>query len=168
MPKIRPLPEVAADIEYDPTEGKYRWKDPDAHPARRKGWMTPKAIHPYFRIGNHYAYHLAWYIMTGEEVPSGMMIDHIDGDPTNDRWDNLRMVTPTENALNSQPKKTSRTGFRCVYGPYDKKSNPYQVYICGKYSSYHPTLEAAVTYRDNHPAWQEGVKARSARHPQGA
>jgi hypothetical protein len=38
--------------------------------------------------------HLAWLYMTGA-WPDGE-IEHIDGDPLNDRWSNLRLKTPAQ------------------------------------------------------------------------
>lgn len=41
-----------------------------------------------------------WYIMTGKFPERGMVIDHIDRDPSDNRWRMLRKVTPGENSLN--------------------------------------------------------------------
>lgn len=42
---------------------------------------------------------LVWETFNGE-IPEGMQIDHIDGNPENNRLDNLRCVTAKENSNN--------------------------------------------------------------------
>lgn len=45
----------------------------------------------------------------------GQIVDHIDGDPMNNRRSNLRLCTPAENAANKHPAFHSATGFVGVY-----------------------------------------------------
>lgn len=48
--------------------------------------------------------------MTGS-TPRGL-VDHIDRDSTNDKWDNLRLATKSSNAWNSRKtKRASSSGF---------------------------------------------------------
>lgn len=51
--------------------------------------------------------------MTSEWPPDGMEVDHIDCDPTNDKWSNLRLATRAQNCANSTARKNS-TGFKGV------------------------------------------------------
>jgi len=44
------------------------------------------------------AHRVIWLLVHGEVPPEGMEIDHIDGNPENNRIDNLRVVSHTENA----------------------------------------------------------------------
>ena len=81
---------------------------------------------------------LAWVLFYGEAIPEGLVIDHINGDPSDNRIVNLRLVTQKDNARNCRRKKRPakredqyvETG---VYGvKYDKKYNCYIVWIDGK------------------------------------
>lgn len=53
--------------------------------------------------------HRIIYAMMGVEVPAGMEIDHKNRDPWDNRWDNLRIATPTQNSFNSLKGSRSRT-----------------------------------------------------------
>ena len=70
-----------------------------------------------------YLYHRAVWLYTYGEPPKE--IDHIDGDPTNNRVSNLRAVTPHENKLNTvYPwKPNKKTGLPGVCQIKDKLKN---------------------------------------------
>lgn len=61
-----------------------------------------------------YAHTLIHFIVTGKWVPEGMCIDHIDGDGTNNRWENLRVVSLSANQLNRH-KTPSLSGYVGVH-----------------------------------------------------
>lgn len=66
-----------------------------------------------------YAHRLAWQLMTGD-VPS-MQIDHINGDRTDNRWQNLREASQYENCLNSKKRSDNASGHKGV--SWSKSSN---------------------------------------------
>ena len=70
----------------------------------------------YWMIGiNGKAYQrsrLFWTFMNGD-IPKGMEIDHINRDRSDDRIENLRVVTPSENCKNKSCY--SNTGYKFIY-----------------------------------------------------
>lgn len=63
---------------------------------------------------------LAWIYETGE-IPK-TDIDHIDNNPNNDAFSNLRLATRSENLANKRKTKSNRSGYKGVhYMPLNKK-----------------------------------------------
>lgn len=90
------------DIHWSPWQGstekgtdKWRWKN-----VTRDGRLHINTqIHRYM-FGN----------------PKGMVIDHIDGDPSNNQCSNLRVVTQSQNNANQHgAKRGSKSGVKGVY-----------------------------------------------------
>lgn len=79
----------------------------------------------------HISYHvLVWILSTDKDIPAGYYIDHINGNKTDNRIENLRLVTQRQNMQNM---KCHREGcFRGVQYRADKgKWNP-RIWINGK------------------------------------
>lgn len=74
----------------------------------------------------HSAHRIAWLIMTGEwsKYPD-FEIDHINGDPSGNRWANLRKVTKSDNQRNACQRVNNTSGVHGVnWKPkYNKKEN---------------------------------------------
>ena len=66
------------------------------------------------------AHILAWFYMTGEwRHPE---IDHKDTDATNNKWDNLRLATRSQNCANSRLGKNNTSGYKGVsWNPVKKR-----------------------------------------------
>lgn len=117
-------------LEYDKDTGDITWKI--IFPGRKAGFVVPqhKNQMPYISLSiekiGFKAHRLIWVLMTGERPPRGMHIDHIDGDATNNRWSNLRLCKPKENARNSRTPKNSSTGLKGV----TKSGDKFRAYIC--------------------------------------
>lgn len=102
----------------------------------------------------YYAHRLAVLYMTGlmptEEV------DHIDGDGTNNRWNNLRCVSRVVNGRNCRQKANlAKSGESCVYWRPDRgyyqvkvRTSTKRITVSGL-----STIEAAVIVRNN--LWKE-------------
>lgn len=72
------------------------------------------------------AHQLAWIYMTGEWPY--LDVDHKDNNLLNNKWSNLRLATPSQNAANKR-KQQNKTGFKGVHNVVGSKINPYSAYI---------------------------------------
>lgn len=143
-------------LHYDPDTGVFTWR---AGPGFRRdldGKTAGCCQGPDGRIElmvsyvNYKAHRLAWLYMTGR-WPLGE-IDHRDGDPSNNKWSNLREVSRGVNQQNlRRAHKDSSTGllgvvprdgrFRAVIcmnrkrhhlGTYDTPEAAHAAYVRGK------------------------------------
>ena len=71
------------------------------------------------------AHRLAWLYMAGAFPPD--QIDHIDQNPSNNRFNNLRAVTGSENQHNRKMTCTNTSGFKGV--SYDKPGKKWKANI---------------------------------------
>lgn len=64
-----------------------------------------------FKIGNKVirSHRVVWEMHNGE-IPEGFEIDHISGDSTDNRIENLRLVTSRENSMNGRIRSDNKTG----------------------------------------------------------
>jgi len=83
------------------------------------------------------------------EAPKGMHVDHINGNPLDNRKSNLRICTHAENSNNTGPRKNNTSGYKGVYWAKRNKRwlaqithNGKQVYI----GHYKDKEEAARAY----------------------
>lgn len=95
-------------LSYDPQTGDMTWKKlPVSKQARlgKPAGYVPAGNYRQIGIGGklYNAHRLAWLYMTGEWPKH--YIDHRDGDKSNNRWDNLREATSSENLCNRGPQK---------------------------------------------------------------
>lgn len=84
-------------------------------------------------------------VLRGVEFEDGMVIDHKDGDITNNSRDNLRVITQAMNCKNQKMRKNNTSGYTGI--SYHKASGRYIVRctINGeRINRSHETLEGAV------------------------
>jgi hypothetical protein len=102
-------------LHYDPDTGEFRWLVQNKS-NRRTDIAGCRAQSEHWCInikGRSYrAHQLAWLYMTGEW--GRPLIDHRDGNPLNNRWDNLRLASHANNAANRGRLRTNRSGFKGV------------------------------------------------------
>lgn len=145
-----PLPSLAslqALYDYDPLSGELSLKS---------GGKLSEVSHGGYLVHREYlgngcyapvrrAHRIAWKMHYGEEPPP--VIDHIDGDPQNNRISNLRSATVRENCLNRRGHR--RKGRQLPKGVYQREgaSTYYVTFkIEGKlkYIATFPTVEQAA------------------------
>ncbi len=50
--------------------------------------------------GNKYLQHRLCFLFKGVDIPEGMCVDHLNGHRSDNRWENLRLVTHVQNSIN--------------------------------------------------------------------
>jgi hypothetical protein len=101
-------------LDYHAESGEFRWRYRDDLAASWNGKMPGRLagtnLYGYVSIrinGRRYlAHRLAWIMVRGP-IPPGCQIDHADKDPSNNRLDNLRLATQSQNNANSIHKSAS-------------------------------------------------------------
>lgn len=79
------------------------------------------------------------------------VVDHINGDPSDCRRNNMRICTQKQNSYNTQIKRNNKTGYKGV--SYSNSRNRYEACICvdrktrhlGRYKT---AIEAAKAYNE--------------------
>jgi hypothetical protein len=106
-------------LSYDPATGEFRWRQ-----TTRNGWVGKIAgtvdireYAGYRRIEilgrSFYAARLAWFYMT-KKWPA-RLVDHKNGIPADDQWENLRQADRVQNGHNRKISKKNKSGMTGVY-----------------------------------------------------
>lgn len=102
-------------LEYNPETGIFRWKKPKY--GRRKNKIAGCKNHNgYIMIthkGKKYQAHRLAFLYMGGYMPENI-VDHIDRDPSNNKWDNLREVSHQCNMRNRTHNFNSTSGITGV------------------------------------------------------
>lgn len=111
--KLVDVDRIKQVLNYDPQTGVFVWTARTGNRVAVGAEAGTVTLHGRVQIRidgvTHYAHRLAWAYMTGES-PRGP-IDHIDGNPMNNAFANLRDVDDFINAQNrTKPDKRSKSG----------------------------------------------------------
>lgn len=112
------IEELSSLISYDPDLGTIIRKK-DGKTLRGMKMSNGYLVHRFFGC-NLRAHRIAFALMTGR-WPSHD-IDHQNGVRDDNRWNNLREATRSQNLRNSALRPHSRSGFKGVYQPKGKQS----------------------------------------------
>lgn len=153
-PKIKSRDEILSILDVNCVTGEIFWKaDPKRgaawnakHAGRRAGGRNSQGYWV-VNIGNshHRAHHIVWLVATGVATD---WIDHIDGDRANNRVNNLRSVTRSENQRNRARSANNPSG---VFGvSLDSKRGLWRARVGTRPSvelGHFPNFEDAVAAR---------------------
>lgn len=128
MPSEITATELREILDYCPDTGIFRWKV--SRGAIKQGDVAGCRSDVRVLIGVnkrlYKAHRLAWLYMHGVYPPD--VVDHIDGDPANNRIANLRLATVQQNTHNAKrARRDSQTGLIGV--TQHKKSGLYRASI---------------------------------------
>lgn len=112
LPELTRLQEL---FTFDAESGFLLWVK--SRGTKRAGTVAGSINHDgYFRVGVDgalfMAHRIIWKLTRGDEPPE--IVDHIDGNPANNRVENLRGAPPAENALNSRTRSDNQSRIKGV------------------------------------------------------
>lgn len=91
------------------------------------GWVHVDGyVQVYAFGGGHLAHRVIWEMVNGP-IPDGMEIDHINGRRTDNRLQNLRVVTRSDNMRNQKRRRDNKTGYIGV--TWEKRLGKYRAGI---------------------------------------
>jgi hypothetical protein len=102
---LPPLEVLQEKFDYNPETGTLSRKSNNTiagYPTQR-GWLRVKVGDTHYRV-----HRIAWKMFYGEDPPAKLEIDHINRNRADNRISNLRVVTRSENALNSGQRGRSK------------------------------------------------------------
>jgi hypothetical protein len=132
-------------IEYDESSSTFlRWKKRSSLSSGMQGGSEAGGVDidssGYYNVtvgGKRYKTHrLVYWLVTGQN-PDGKLIDHIDGNPSNNRIDNLRLGCLKMNMRNRKKGSNNQTGHNgiCYSEYYDHRGTLIRKYV---YKAYYP------------------------------
>lgn len=142
-------------LSYDAKDGSLRWAERRSATAA-KGSLAGFINHKGYRMvgidGKQYRAHRIILAMAAGQWPSDdLVVDHIDGNRDNNRIENLRLCTHSENQHNRDIPSNNSTGLLGV--SYDKADRNWRASICvgrkrSRIGNYATPEEAHQAYLD--------------------
>ena len=149
---LPPLEELKESLDYNPDTGIFTWikcRSNNVKVGQEAG--TLNTVYRVVRFnGIFYKGHrLAYYMYHGID-PLEKQIDHKDGDPSNNKIDNLRLATHPENGSNRKQSKNKASGKNGV--SWYSRTQKWEVYITAsnkrKFLGYFTNKEDAIKARE--------------------
>jgi hypothetical protein len=137
MPKCKPLPplsRVKELVRYDASSGKLFWLKSVARwikPGDEAGTKVKNATDITLDKITYRAHRIIWLLMT-EQGPGHEIIDHIDGNPHNNKFENLRLATHHQNQCNQKRRSDNTSGLKGVSWSEERKKWQAGISVKGK------------------------------------
>lgn len=143
--------ELLRILMYEPDEGKFYWlvrtnsraaagSEAGCPNGTGKGYNAIRIAGKLYRRA-----HLAFFYMTGRWPRQGMQIDHINRIRDDDRWINLREVTPQENRHNTP----------CTGVSFDENNGSYRAQIQRGNETRHKRCDSFEEARAVRRKWED-------------
>lgn len=148
-----PVETVRKLLRYDPETGHLYWRESRGRIAAGMIAGTVKSDRGYIAVRvngiTYYGHRLAWVLQTGEQIPEDREIDHRDGNPSNNAWENLRAASPVQNKRNMVPSSLNTSGATGVTYRKSRKKWQAQMSVGNKlkYLGSFDTKEDAIAAR---------------------
>ena len=137
MPQFKPLPPLARVkelVRYDAGTGKLFWLQSIARwikPGDEAGTKVKHAVDITLDKITYRAHRIIWLLMT-EQDPGLKIIDHIDGNPHNNKFENLRLATHHQNQCNQKKRSDNTSGLKGVSWSEERKKWQAGIHVKGK------------------------------------
>lgn len=133
--RLPPQPRILEVVRYIPETGQIFWENRTGRlsylngtEAGTKCWQLDGS--PAGRLisidGVRYKCSRIIWVLCHGHLPDGYVVDHINGDPWDDRIENLRLATESQNKANRRAYNISKTGIK---GISPRKNGKFQVRI---------------------------------------
>lgn len=144
-------------LDYDPCTGIFTWKVYRSRTAKKGSLAGSKHDKGYIKIminrKNHFAHRLAWIICRGEIKGE---IDHINGVRDDNRIENLRDCSSSQNRLNTRISEKNKSGMKGLY--MDKRSGRWvacasikgKVIHLGNFKDFNDAASARISFIESH------------------
>jgi hypothetical protein len=131
-------PDKLRDIfDYDPTTGNLVWKVRNSKRVKIGDIAGCKSTDGRILIGLngrlYKAHRIIWALVTGEWPKN--FIDHKNSNPSDNKWENLREATKSQNMMNVGKIKSNTSGIRGV--GWSKASQKWRAYIRANHQDIH-------------------------------
>lgn len=136
---------------FDYRDGSLVWRNYRAHNARKgdvAGYVKDNGYLYVSLTGGRYLVHRLVFLMHHGYLPE--QVDHINMDRLDNRIENLRAASSSQNKHNTKKRSNNTSGYKGAY--WDKKAGKWKAMICKNYKQiwlghYATAEEAAEAYR---------------------
>jgi len=118
------MKDIHLHLKYNPDTGEFIWIErkcgnrPTLKNIPAGCYKNDGGLYINYQKKCYPATHLAFFFMVGRLPLKGKFIDHIDKNRANNKWNNLREVTPQQNQLNRKDSSKYGPAIRLQNGTY--------------------------------------------------